>query len=147
VDVSALDGVRPSGTEPTLAAERFTSDLRSRLAISSERRMDVAAALVVTKCDALLAERSVPHPYERLASEATDRQARSAAVRDWLREVGVEPIVTHLTTSYRRTSFFAVSALDLFGRAVRTSARTAAEVRNDDPAAPVRWLLNPREVR
>lgn len=148
VGKAALDGARPSESDPTLTAERFTADLRARLAISTGRRLGIAAALVVTKCDVLLADGSVRHPYELLAPEAIDRDRRSTAVRDWLDEFGAQSIVNHLDAGYSRTSFFAVSALDLSDGAVRMSARTAAEVRNDAPAAALRWLLDPgREVQ
>jgi hypothetical protein len=102
-------------------------------------------ALVVTKCDALLAERSVRHPYDGLAADA-DRAARSDAVRAWLAEYGGDQILAHLDSSYQRTGFFAVSGLDPFVASAHTSARTGVEVPNDEPAAPVRWLLDPEEV-
>ena len=37
-------------------------------------------------------------------------------------------------------------ALAAFGAHPRTSARTGAQVDDDDPAAPVRWLLTAREA-
>jgi Double-GTPase 2 len=145
-DTAVLEQAHPSETDPTDAAEKFTRALRARLGLSVERTIQVTVALVVTKCDALLAERSVRHPYDGLATD-TDRAARSGAVRAWLAEYGGDQIVAHLDSSYQRTGFFAVSGLDPFGDPVRTSARTGAEVHNDDPAAPVRWLLDPKEDR
>ncbi len=146
VDTAVLEGARPSATDPTTAAEGFTAGLRARLGLSARRKIQVAAALVVTKCDALLVDPSVRHPYDDLGAEPTGRDGRSAAVRAWLGELGADQIVAHLDSCYRRTGFFAVSGLDPFEGAERTSARTGAEVRNDDPAAPVRWLLDPEEL-
>jgi hypothetical protein len=158
VDPFALDAVRtaagtavleqahPSEIDPTTTAQDFTSSLRARLDLRPERKIPVTVALVVTKCDALLAERSVRHPYDGLAADA-GRAARSDAVRAWLAEYGGDQIVAHLDSSYRRTGFFAVSGLDPFKAPAHTSARTGVEVPNDEPAAPVRWLLDPEEVR
>jgi hypothetical protein len=145
-DTAVLEQAHPSETDPTDAAENFTRALRARLGLSVERTIPVTVALVVTKCDALLAERSVRHPYDGLAADA-GRAARSGAVRAWLAEYGGDQIVAHLESSYQRTGFFAVSGLDPFEGPVRTSARTGAAVPNDNPAAPVRWLLDPEEVR
>lgn len=143
-EAATLARAHPSKTDPTETAQEFTSELRARLNLSSGPRIQVAAAVVVTKCDALVAERSIRHPYDDLDAD-TGRDARSAAVRVWLAEYGADQIVAHLDNNYRRTSFFAVSGLDPFEDPVRTSARTGAEVRNDPPAAPVRWLLDPKE--
>jgi hypothetical protein len=145
-DTAVLAQARPSDTDPTNAAEDFTSKLRARLGLSAGRQIQVAAALVVTKCDALLAERSVRHPYDDLDATDNGRDARSKAVYAWLNDYGAGQLVDHLDSNYQRTGFFAVSGLDPFEDPVRTSARTGTEVRNDDPAAPVRWLLDPKEV-
>jgi hypothetical protein len=139
--------VRPSPITPTEAAERFTAHLRARLDVPAGRRIGVAAAVVVTKCDALLTSESIPHPYDGPAgNEAAERAVRSAAVREWLRDSGARTLVHHVENSYRRRGYFAVSALAAFGAHPRTSARTGAEVDDDDPAAPVRWLLTAREA-
>ena len=142
-----LESVRPSSTGPAEAAERFTAGLRASLGVGADRPLNVAAALVVTKCDALLSLGSIRHPYEGLAGDGSPgREARSAAVQDWLRTVGAAQLVNHLESNYRRTGYFAVSALAAFGSPVRTSVRTGTEVDNDDSDAPVRWLLSPRKV-
>jgi hypothetical protein len=139
--------VRPSPITPTEAAERFTAHLRARLDIPAGRRLGVAAAVVVTKCDALLSSETLSHPYEGPAGDAAaGRAVRSAAVREWLRDSGARTLVHHVENSYRRRGYFAVSALAAFGAHPRTSARTGAEVDDDDPAAPVRWLLTAREA-
>jgi len=145
-DTAVLAQAHPSETDPTDAAEDFTRALRARLGSSAERTIPMTAALVVTKCDALLAERSVRHPYDGLAADA-GRAARSDAVRAWLAEYGGDQILAHLDSSYQRTGFFAVSGLDPFVASAHTSARTGVKVPNDEPAAPVRWLLDPEEVR
>ena len=143
VPASDLTTIRPSLRKPAEAVERFGANLRERLGIEAGRRIDRPAAVVVTECDALLASESVAHPYE---DGVTGRGDRSAAVRAWLRTVGAGSVVDHVDTSYRRTGYFAVSALAAFEEHARTSARTGGPVADDDPADPVRWLLAPREA-
>ena len=74
------------------------------------------------------------------------RQERSAAVREWLASVaGQQGLLSGLENTFAQCSFFAVSARDAFVVSTNTSTRTLTAVRNDDPAAPLRWLLERRE--
>jgi hypothetical protein len=128
---------------------RFTAGLREHGARLSRAKVTAPIAVVLTKCDVLVASGPVPHPYERLpardraADEKAERQACSAAVADWLeKEAGEGGLVRQLRAEYTTIAYFAVSALDAFGTAPRNSSRTGLPVRNDPPSAPLRWLLS-----
>lgn len=149
MDEAVLSRLRYSEAPPADATGRFTADLRSNLGIRSNRRLTMPAAIVLTKCDALLESAYVPHPYETFgdaAAGAAQRDARSSSVRAWLdTEAGAAGMVRELENSFRRVGYFAVSALDAFEPESRRSTRAAAPVRNDDPSAPVNWLLGRKQ--
>lgn len=144
-----LAGVRHSVADADDVLGRFSEGLRQSVRGRAGRRVNVKAAVVVTKCDALLQSTDVAHPYDQLGDTAGDpgrRQERSAAVRDWLDSVaGQQGLLSGLENTFNQRSFFAVSARDAFVVSTTTSTRTLTAVRNDDPAAPLRWLLERRE--
>ena len=125
---------------------RFTAGLREHGARLTQGRVAVPVALVLTKCDVLVAGGPVRHPYEDLTAPDGDaglRRARSAAVAGWLdAEAGEGGLVRQLGTDYTTVAYFAVSALDGFGTVERVSGRTGKPVCNDAPSAPLRWLLD-----
>lgn len=131
---------------------RFTEGLREHGARVSRERITAPIAVVLTKCDVLVAGGPVRHPFEDLPTpERNDadevgsglRAARSAAVIRWLDEdAGEGGLVRQLNTHYATIAYFAVSALNAFGTAARASGRTGRPVANDAPSAPLRWLLD-----
>lgn len=145
VSEDLLMRLRHSEDAPADAAGRFTADLRSNLEVRTNRRLTIPAAVVLTKCDALLETASVPHPYESIADVTADprrRNTRSSSVRAWLQtEAGAGGMVSELENSFRRVAYFAVSALDAFEQASHPSTRGGIPVHNDDPSAPLNWLL------
>lgn len=126
---------------------RFTEGLREHGARTSGGRITTPVAVVLTKCDVLVDGGPVRHPFEDLPADgdgSTGRRTRSTAVRTWLdAEAGEGGLIRQLRTHYATIGYFAVSALDAFGTAPRTSGRTGRPVRNDSPSAPLRWLLDP----
>lgn len=155
VDVLALPPVRkrmeddgvplpPHSTEsPGDVIGRFTQGLREHTARRVGTRVDVAVAVVLTKCDLLVDGGSVRHPFEGVPLDAPSGAAeRSDAVAHWMDvDAGEGGLVRQLRNDFSRIAFFAVSALDAFGAVDRPSARTGLPVRNDAPSAPLRWLL------
>ncbi len=158
VDPFALDPVRELAGRVTLASvtmssvdpeqvfSRFGQSLRAAVAASPNRKLNVPAAVVITKADALLRASAVPHPLEGLGDEAldpTERAARSQAVRDWLVDVAAQrSMVAMVESTFSRSSYFVVSALDAFTVSVRHGGRRKSGVKHDDPSAPIRWLLD-----
>jgi hypothetical protein len=142
---TVLDGVRYSETDADDVVGRFAESLRQVRGRRADRRLPVRAAVVLTKCDALLEVGGVPHPYDSL-DQAAGRPQRSAAVRDWLlATAGAGGLVSNLDSAFERSGYFAVSARDAFDPRARPSRRTRGAVLNDDPAMPLRWLLDRKE--
>jgi hypothetical protein len=141
------DGVSlpPHSTEPPGdVIGRFTQGLREHSAGRGGTWIDVAVAVVVTKCDVLVDGGPVRHPFEGVHVDdgAGALAQRSDAVARWLdADAGEGGLVRQLRNDFNRIAFFAVTALDAFGTVDRPSARTGLPVRNDAPSAPLRWLL------
>lgn len=144
-----LAEVRPSVADADDVLGRFTEGLRQSVGGRAGRKLNVKVAVVLTKCDALLESTDVAHPYDQLNEAAGDpgrRAERSAAVRGWLGSVaGQQGLLAGLENTFGQCEFFAVSARDAFVVETRTSSRTLTAVRNDDTAAPLRWLLERRD--
>lgn len=151
VQADALARLRHSQADADEVFSRFAQTLRENLGVRTDRKMDVPVAIVLTKCDGLLAASEVAHPYDELgdaAGEVTARAVRSDAVRRWLEVVaGQQGLVAALENTFGRCGYFAVSALDAFKVKARPSGRTHAVIRNDNTAAPLLWLLGKREDR
>jgi double-GTPase-like protein len=124
---------------------RFTEGLREQRVARDGSRIAVPAAVVLTKCDVLV-DGPVRHPFDGVHVAHGEREgsltARSDAVALWLdADAGQGGLVRQLRNDYAHLAFFAVSALDAFGTVDRPTARTGQPVRNDEPSAPLRWLL------
>ncbi|HEX4704014.1 MAG TPA: hypothetical protein VH352_17940 [Pseudonocardiaceae bacterium] len=122
-DPSTLRDTWPSGTDPKTVLDGLVQNLQEHGA----RRPPVAVA--ITKADALLAVPGVCHPY---AGVPTDRAARSAAARKWLVDQNHADVTNSLDRHFPKVGYFTVTYHDA----------TAPPVINDDPAAPILWLLN-----
>ena len=146
-----LASLRHSEADADEVFGRFAQTLRENLGVRTDRKMDVPVAVVLTKCDGLLAASEVAHPYDELgdaAGELSARAVRSDAVRRWLEAVaGQQGLVAALENTFGRCGYFAVSALDAFKVKARPSGRTCVVIRNDDTASPLLWLLGKWEDR
>ena len=121
---------------------RFVEGLRRSVRGRAARKLQVRAAVVITKCDALARSTAVPHPFEDLG-ENPSRADRSSAARRWLTDQGnAGGLVTSIENTFGSCEYFAVSALNTFREAEPVSARTLIMVREDDVAAPVQWLMS-----
>jgi Double-GTPase 2 len=150
VTSNILAGLRYSEADADEVLGRFSQTLRENLSVRTDRKVNVPVAVVLTKCDGLLAVSDVPHPYDELgdaANDLTKRAIRSNAVRHWLESVaGQHSLLATLENTFERYSYFSVSALDAFTREAHQSGRTRTQIRHDDTAAPLRWLLDKREA-
>ncbi|MGI9000563.1 MAG: TRAFAC clade GTPase domain-containing protein [Pseudonocardia sp.] len=148
VEPAILNGVRHSLADVDDVVSRFAEGLRQTIGARAGRKLDVKAAIVLTKCDALLRSNAVPHPYDQLGPAALDprmRVDRSDAIRMWLGSTaGQGGLLAVLENTFSLSGYFAVSARDAFDNAEQRSGRTQMAVRNDDPALPLRWLLERR---
>ncbi len=151
VQADVLARLRHSQADADEVFSRFAQTLRENLGVRTNRKMDVPVAVILTKCDGLLATAEVAHPYDELgdaAGEVTARSVRSDAVRRWLEVVaGQQALLAALENTFGRCGYFAVSALDAFKVKARPSGRTRSVIQNDDTAAPLLWLLGKRENR
>jgi hypothetical protein len=95
-------------------------------------------AVVITKADALLTVPNLRHPYMGLPA---DMPARAAAVRRWLIDQGHGDVVSSLHNHFSEVRYFIVTYLDHTAVTARQHVDGGPAVANDDPAAPVRWLL------
>jgi hypothetical protein len=145
-----LAALRHSEADADEVFGRFAQALRENLNVRTDRKVNVPVAVVLTKCDGLLAVSDVSHPYDELgdaADDLTKRATRSKAVKHWLKDVaGQHSLLATLENTFERCSYFAVSALDVFTQEAHTSARTRIQIRHDDTAAPLLWLLDKREA-
>jgi hypothetical protein len=143
-----LDAVRHSLVDVDEVVSRFAEGLRRTAGARAGRRLDIRAAVVLTKCDALLRSSVVAHPFDELDAAATDSAMlaeRSAAIQRWLTETaGHAGLLRVVSNTFSQSEYFAVSAADAFDNAERPSGRTQQLVRNDDPATPLQWLLTRR---
>jgi hypothetical protein len=146
-----LVSLRHSQADADEVFARFAQTLRENLRVRTDRKMDLPVAVVLTKCDGLLAASDVAHPYDELgdaAEDLTKRTTRSDAVRHWLESVaGQRSLVAAVENTFGRCGYFAVSALDAFTVHARPSERTRAVICHDDTSAPLSWLLDKRETR
>lgn len=132
VDPTTLWAVRPSGTDPKAVLDGLMQTLREH----GIRRPPVAVA--ITKADALLAVPGLHHPY---AGGPTDGAARSAAARQWLVDQNHADVTNSLDHHFPKVKYFAITYRDATGVTPHPTA-TGPPVTNDDPAAPILWLLN-----
>ncbi|KOV90041.1 hypothetical protein [Nocardia sp. NRRL S-836] len=129
---AVLGRVRASNTAPKDVLERFVEAMREKGAAKRGNRITIPLAVVLTKADGLLDAEGAAHPY----AGAAEAGSHDDAVRAWLIAVGQRDLVASLDNHFSAVSYFVVSYQD---------ARTVAphgQVVNDDPAAPVMWLLN-----
>lgn len=151
VTPDVLASLRRSQADADEVFARFAQTLRENLRVRTDRKMAVPVAVVLTKCDGLLAASDVAHPYDELGDaggDLTKRAIRSDAVRHWLESVaGQRGLVAALENTFARRGYFAVSALDAFTVQARPSVRTRAMICHDDTSAPLLWLLDKRETR
>ncbi|WP_158846658.1 TRAFAC clade GTPase domain-containing protein [Saccharothrix deserti] len=136
-DRAVLGKVSASNTAPKEVLERFVEALAERGFSRRGNRINVPVAVVLTKCDGLLDPSGTTHPYAGLVRATRDE--RDQAIRAWLAEVGQRALLTSLDNHFGTVSCFAVSYQD----AVEVAEHDA--VVNDDPAAPLLWLLNRKE--
>ncbi|MBB5807948.1 hypothetical protein F4560_007716 [Saccharothrix ecbatanensis] len=136
-DRAVLGSVSASNTAPKEVLERFVEALAERGFSRRGNRIDVPLALVLTKCDGLLHPSGTTHPYAGL--DRSTRDERDQAIRAWLAAVGQRDLLSSLDNRFGSVSCFAVSYQD----AVEVTEHAA--VVNDDPAAPLLWLLNRKE--
>lgn len=151
VKSDVLAGLRHSEADADEVLGRFAQTLRENLSVGTDRKLNVPVAVVLTKCDGLLAVSDVPHPYDEIgnaAGDLTKRAIRSDAVRHWLESTaGQHSLVATLENTFERCGYFSVSALDAFTIKARPSGRTRTQIRHDDTAGPLLWLLDKREAQ
>jgi hypothetical protein len=143
-DRSLLNEVRASSTAAKSVLERFVETLRERFP-SRDSLLKFPVAVVITKADGLLGLPGAAHPYAALGPAAADperRTERNTALRDWLCDFAASrDLVASLENGFFAVSYFAVSYRDALDVEQMPQSDGTA-VTNDDPAAPVLWLLN-----
>ena len=142
-DRSLLRRVGASNTAPKESLERFAEALREHLRAKSGRRIKIPVAVVLTKADALLEPTGPSHPYA--GRVLASRGDRDAAVREWLSAMGQRDLLSSMDNQFTTVSYFVVSFQD--AKDVTRHESAAGAVVNDDPAAPVLWLLDRKAVR
>ncbi len=106
--------------------------------------MKIPVAVVLTKADGLIESAGTSHPYAGRSS--ANRAERDTAIREWLNEMGQRDLLTSIDNHFATVAYFVVSYQD--ARDVTThDPSTGGGVVNDDPAAPVLWLLDRKAVR
>jgi len=128
---------RPSEADPKEMLDGLVQTLREYRGTSSAS-LALRVAVVITKADALLAVPNLRHPYMGLPA---DIHARTAAVRRWLIDQGHNDVVNSLHNHFSEVRYFIVTYLDHTAVTPRPHVDGGPSVANDDPAAPVRWLL------
>ena len=137
VNRAVLDDVRSRAVDPRISIDAQVENLRENLSTKVSDKLPVAAAVVLTKGDALV-RADVRHPYAESTPDRSARLERSELVRSWLEDDAGRPdIVASLLTSFQRVSFFVVSHVD-------ATRLTDPLSMHDDPAAPLRWILDGR---
>jgi hypothetical protein len=131
-DPSILRAARPSEIDPKAVLDGLVQTLQEH----ATRPPPVA--VVITKADALLAVPNLRHPY---VSGPTDRTARSAAARQWLIGQNHPDVVNSLDHHFPKVRYFTTTYHDATTMTHYPSP-TGPPITNDDPAAPIRWLLN-----
>lgn len=137
-DRAVLMGVKASNTPPKDSLERFVEALREHFQAKAATRLKIPVAVVLTKADALLNPSGTAHPYA--GRPHATRAERDEAVRSWLADAGQRDLLSSMDNQFTTVSFFVVSYADAREVVTRESANGA--VVNDDPAAPLLWLLN-----
>jgi len=135
-DATTLCEARPSVADPKAVLDVLVQTLREHRGASTALAMRVA--VVITKADALLTVPNLRHPYVGLPAEVS---ARTAAVRDWLIDQGHRDVVNSLQNHFSEVGYFIVTYLDGASVTSRPHVDGGPAVANDDPSAPVRWLL------
>lgn len=125
VDPSTLRITRASDTDPKAVLDGLVQNLQEHRA----RRPPVAVA--ITKADALLTVPGMHHPY---ADGPTDRAARSTAVRKWLVDQNHADVTNSLDHHFPKVGYFTITYHD--------ATAAGPPLTNDDPAAPILWLLD-----
>ncbi|RKT52843.1 TRAFAC clade GTPase domain-containing protein [Saccharothrix australiensis] len=136
-DRAVLGRVSASHTAPKEVLERFVEALVERGSARRDNRIGIPVALVLTKCDGLLDPAGAAHPCAGLG--AAPRAERDRAIRSWLTANGQHDVLSSLDNHFAAVSCFAVSYRD----AVEVGGQH--DTVNDDPAAPLRWLLDRKE--
>lgn len=142
-DRSLLGRIRASNTVPKASLERFVEAQREHHSVKAGTLLKIPVAVVLTKADGLIESAGTSHPYAG-RSPAT-RAERDAAIREWLNEMGQRDLLTSIDNHFATVAYFVVSYQD--ARDVATHDSAAGGVVNDDPAAPVLWLLDRKAVR
>jgi Double-GTPase 2 len=137
VDARTRCEAKPSEADPKEVLDGLVQTLREYRGTSSAV-LALRVAVVITKADALLAVPNLRHPYLGLPA---DTHARTAAVRRWLVDQGHSDVVSSLHNHFSEVRYFIVTYLDHTAVASRQHVDGGPPVANDDPAAPVRWLL------
>lgn len=137
-DRALLNQVSASNTPPKDSLERFVEALREHTRAKAGECMRIPVAVVLTKADALLAPAGASHPYAGLP--AANRAERDAAVRKWFTSTGQPDLLSSMDNQFTSVSYFVVSYQD--AREVSPHESAQGDVTNDDPAAPLLWLLN-----
>lgn len=142
-DRSLLGRVGASNTAPKDSLERFVEALREHLRAKSSERVRIPVAIVLTKADALLEPSGALHPYAGRA--LATRADRDAAAREWLKTMGQHDLLSSMDNQFATVAYFVVSYQD--ARDVTGHDSAAGAVLNDDPAAPLLWLLGRKAMR
>ncbi|HEV2781164.1 MAG TPA: hypothetical protein VGX25_17400 [Actinophytocola sp.] len=137
-DRAVLNRVSASNTPPKDSLERFVEALREHNRSRADERLKIPVAVVLTKADALLEPSGATHPYA--GHPHASRSARDAAVRTWLDAAGQRDLLSSIDNQFTTVSYFVVSYQD--AREVVTRESPTGAVANDDPSAPLLWLLN-----
>ncbi|MGK3206609.1 TRAFAC clade GTPase domain-containing protein [Amycolatopsis sp. MEPSY49] len=142
-DRSVLGRVHASNTPPKTSLERFVEAQREHLEVKAGGPLKMPVAVVLTKADALMTRSSgTDHPYAGMTT--TSRAERDAAVRAWLDAAGQRDLLASIDNQFATVAYFVVSYED--AREVTSHDSPAGGVLNDDPAAPVLWLINRKAV-
>lgn len=136
-NANARSQARPSEADPKEVLDGLVQTLREYRGRSSAA-LALRVAVVITKADALLMVSNLRHPYIGLAAGS---HARTAAVRRWLIDQGHSDVVNSLHNHFSEVRYFIVTYLDHTAVTPRPHIDGGPSVANDDPAAPVRWLL------
>lgn len=136
-DAITLCGARPSEADPKAVLDVLVQTLQEYRGASATS-LAMRVAVVITKADALLNVSDLHHPYLGVPAETS---ARTAAVRRWLIDQGHRDVVNSLHNHFGEVRYFIVTYLDGASVTPRPHVDGGPSVVNDDPAAPVRWLL------
>ena len=150
-DRTLLRQVSASNTAAKAVLERFVESLRERLPTTRSHRLNLPVAVVLTKADGLVGLPEVGHPYANLGAASIDRAMRAerdAALRTWLSDTNDRrDLVSSLDNNFATVAYFAVSYQDAVEVSPHDLPGGASAVTNDDPAAPLLWLLDRKARR